>query len=451
MKIQTLLNSCILLMLVALAVPVAADNNANAGGTSYVYVSSVTMDPEVFYPYEQGTVTVTLTNNGNTSIGVLHPAILSASDDLSVVDEDTWQTASYIGSSNSISYSFLVTVNKGDGKYFGLFSIETLSADGAATRNIHYPLCFEVDSSDLTAAISRKPETFTIDSESSVNLSLINQRDGAINGIVITAQGNGADITPTQTYITTIADHTGVEVPFAITPYKATNVTFNITYKNGNGNTDRQIILDLPITTGTAKSEAVPVINNLALTSKGSYYDLTGDISNSGITDAKGLVVTTGSPAKGTGTYPEYAIGSLASDDSSSFEISFSCADLSAVPLVLHWKDSEGTDYSVTKTLDLSSSLSSGGAGTSSTSRTAASGSTSMAGGPGGMGGPGGDMNGPPGSSSSSTSSVLSSITSAKGGGISSFYPVIAMVVLIIAGAVAYKKRKWLLAKLKRQ
>ena len=63
-----------------------------------------------------------------------------------------------------------------------------------------------------------------------------------------------------------------------------------------------------------------------------------------------------------------------------------------------------------------------------------------MAGGPGGMGGPGG----------SSSTNVLSSITNAKGG-FSSFYPVIAMLVLIIAGAVAYRRRKWILGKLKKQ
>ena len=70
--------------------------------------------------------------------------------------------------------------------------------------------------------------------------------------------------------------------------------------------------------------------------------------------------------------------------------------------------------------------------------------------GPGGMsGGPGGDMSGGPGGSSSS-SSVLSSITNPKGG-LSSFYPVIAMVVLIIIGGVAYKKRKWIISRLKKQ
>jgi len=71
-----------------------------------------------------------------------------------------------------------------------------------------------------------------------------------------------------------------------------------------------------------------------------------------------------------------------------------------------------------------------------------------MSGGPGGMsGGPGGDMGGPGGSSSSTTSLF----TGGKGAGISSFYPVIGAVIILIAGIVLWKKRKWISLKLKKQ
>ena len=256
---------------------------------------------------------------------------------------------------------------------------------------------------------------------------------GTIKSIYITTSDSGTDITPRQTFVSELAANTMVEVPFTITPHKATNITFNINYQNGD--VKRQISVDLPIKPGNAKDAAVPTINNLALTTKGTSYDLTGDITNTGVSDANGVVVTVGSPATGTGTYPEYAVGSLASDDSSSFEVTFTCTDLSSVPLVIHWKDSYGTDYSVTKTLDLTTYASSGGmpSGSTSTSSSTKLQAVAACRGPGGMGGPGGDMGGPPGSSSSSSSSVLSSITSAKGG-LSSFYPVIAMFVLIIVG-----------------
>jgi len=450
MEIPSLRISGILLVLLALAaIPVvqAANIVETQGGVSYVYVSSVEMDPEVFYPYEQGSVSVTLTNNGNSSIGVKNPNLLSASNDISIVKEDKWQTMSYISAGNSITYTFLVTVNGMDGKYFSLFSVET-----SEEENLHYPITFEVDSEDLHAAISKEPETFTLDSEESVNLSLINPRDGAIKSIYITTSDSGTDITPRETFISGLDANSMVEVPFAITPHQATNVTFNISYQNGD--VKRYATVVLPVDVGNAKDAAVPVINNLALTSSGSTYDLTGDIANSGVTDANGVVVTVGLPAKGTGTYPEYAVGSLASDDSSSFEVTFTCTDLSSVPLVIKWKDSAGTDFSVTKTIDLTTYSSAGGmpsdsTGTTSSTKSSSS-SSSTQGGPGGMSGAPSGMSGGPGGSSSSSSSVLSSITNPKGG-ISSFYPVIAMVVLIIAGGVAYKKRKWIMAKLKKQ
>jgi hypothetical protein len=442
MKMQSILISGILLVLLALAVPVSADTNSNAGGSSYVYVSSVTMDPEVFYPYEKGSLSVTLTNNGNSTVGVTHPNLLAASNDISIVNQDKWQTLSYIGSGNSITYTFEVTVNGGDGKYFALFTTET--KDG---QNIHYPLTLEVDSEDLHAAISKKPETFTIDSEAAVNLTLINPRDGVIKSIYITTSDSGSEITPAVTFVSSVGANSIVEVPFAITPHKATNITFDISYQNGD--VKRKVSVNLPINPGNAKDAAVPTINNLALTNQGTSYDLSGDITNTGVSDANGVVVTVGLPARGTGTYPEYAIGSLASDDSSSFEVTFTAADLSSIPLVIHWKDTFGTDYSVTKTLDLTTYSGAGGlpSGTTSGSSTRSTSSTnSMQGPPSGMGGAGG----PPGSSSSASSSVLSSVTNAKGG-ISSFYPVIAMFALIIVGVVAYVKRKWIISKIKKQ
>jgi len=445
MKAQTILISAILAILLV-AVPASADTNSNSGGSSYVYVSSVTMNPEVFYPYEQGTVSITLTNNGNTSVGVSHPNLLATSNKIRIVNQDTWQTLTYIGSGTSITYTFVVTVDGMDDQYFALFSLET--KDG---QNLHYPLTIEVDSEDLHAAISKKPETFTIDSEAAVNLSLINPRDGAIKSVYITALDNGSDITPSQTLVSEVGADSVVEIPFTIIPHKATNITFDIRYQNGD--VRRQVSVSLPINPGNAKDAAVPTINNIALTTKGTSYDLTGDISNTGVSDADGVVVTVGSPAAGTGTYPEYAIGSLASDDSSSFEVTFTTTDLKAVPLVIHWKDSYGTDYSVTKTLDLttysgSGSMPPGSTNTTGSSSRSSSSASTMQGPPGGTGGPGGDMNGPPGSSSSS-GSVLSSITSAKGG-FSSFYPVIAMFVVIIVCIVAYVKRKWIIAKIQK-
>jgi hypothetical protein len=189
------------------------------------------------------------------------------------------------------------------------------------------------------------------------------------------------------------------------------------------------------------------VVNNVALTTSGNTCEVTGDITNAGVTDAKGVTVTVGSPATATGTYPEYAIGSIASDDSGSFDVTFTSNDLSSVPLIVRWKDEEGNDYSLTKTLDLSTSSGMSSSTTSSSTKTSSSSSSSMSG-PGGMGGGPGGMGGPGGSSSSSTTSLL---TGSKGGGISSFFWIIYVVIILIAGIILWKKRKWIMLKLKKQ
>ena len=377
---------------------------------------------------------VTLTNSGTTAVGLSNANLLS--DKIHYLDEDTWKTMNYIGAGSTMTYTFPVTVDVSDGTYYGLFTVSTL--DGGP---IHYPITVKVDSREIKTIIEDKPDYFSESNTGCVNVTVINLRDGAIKNILITPEGSGFTTSPAQKYVSVLAAQGSATIPFEITPSMATNVTFNVSYQNGDTTMTSDVVL--PITLDLDKTAASPVINNIALVSKGSYYDLTGDITNAGITDAKGLVVSLGSPATGTGTYPEYAIGSIASDDSGSFELTFTSTDLTSVPLIIRWKDSDGNDYHITKNLDLNSVSGSGATSTSSTTSGSTSGSSGMSGGPSGMGGPGGDMGGPGGS----TTSLFSS----KGNGISSFYPVIAGGIILVVGLVLWKKRKWLSAKLKKQ
>ncbi len=426
--------SCILLLMVVAVAQVAAETTTTSAA-SVIYVSNVSMDPDVFYPYEEGTITVTLANSGTSAVGLSSPDILS--NTINVINKDAWNTMSYIGPGSTMTYSFQVSADPPDGTYFPLFTVAT--KDGGS---VHYPLTVKVDSTDISAAISDQPDAFSKSGSDTVNLSIINPRAGAIKNILITTSGKGTIVSPSQKYISSINAKSSADISFAVTPGQESPLTFHITYENGDAVHTTDVVM--PITFGEDKTSAVPTLNNVALTSKGSYYDLTGDITNTGITDAKGLVVTVGSPAKGTETYPEYAIGSLASDDSGSFELTFTATDLSAVPLVISWKDSDGTSYTVTKTLDLQTSSGSGaptgssGTGTRSASASGFSQGGMGAGGPPGMGGPGGQ---------SSTTSLFTS----KGSGLSSFYPVIAGGIILIVGIVLWTKRKWLSAKLKKQ
>ena len=412
-------------------------SSTSVDDAALVYVSNVTMDTQSYFPGDDGTVTVTLTNGGTSAIGLSHPDLISPNLN---VQEDPWEGMSFVGAGSTITYSIRFTVKPPDGTYFALFTIGTQSGNA-----IHYPIAIDVDSNDLTAAITSQPTSFAPEAEQNVTLTLMNTRTGEMDNVVITPEGSGIDADPAMELVSSIDPSSSTDVTFGITPHEASNLTFNISYQNGCNTHYADVIL--PINIGQDKTAAVPVLNDVALTTSGSDYDITGDITNAGITDAEGVVVNVGSPATGTGSYPVYAIGSIASDDSGTFELTFASSDLSAVPVIISWKDGDGNDYSVTKTLDLATSSGTGSTTTSSTSKTSSSSASSMEG-PGGMGGgPGGDMGGP-GESGSSATSLFSG---SNGAGISAFYPIIGAVIALVAGIVLWTKRKWISSKLKKQ
>ena len=450
--------SCLLILLMVSAV-YADDSSSTTSSTSssttsssstssststvdqaaLVYVSNISLDTNEYFPDDEGTLSVTLTNGGTSAIGLENPTLISPH--ISTENND-WVGMSFVGAGSSLTYSIPFTVKPPCGTYFALFTIGTQNGNA-----IHYPVKIKISSNTLTGAITSQPTSYAPEAEQNVTLTLMNTRSGDIKNIVITPVGSGIDADPSVELIPTISAGSSSAVAFGITPHQASDLTFNVSYQDGDNTHYTDVVL--PITLGQDKTAAVPIVNNVELTSSGSTQEITGDVTNAGITDAYGVTVTVGSPAIATGTYPVYAIGSIASDDSGSFDVTFSANDLSAVPLVVSWKDSSGNDYNITKTLDLSSGTSSTtGSSTTKTSTTSSS-SGSMSGGPGGMsGGPGGDMGGPGGSSSSSVTSLFSG---SKGGGISSFYPIIGAVIILIAGIVLWKKRKWILLKLNKK
>jgi len=406
-----------------------------------VYVSNVTTDSGSYFPGDTGTVTVTLTNGGTTAIGLENPTLISPHLD---VQENDWVGMTYVGAGDTISFTLRFTVLPPDGTYNTLFTVGTQGGDA-----IHYPVEINVNSNSLLAAVTSQPTSFAPEAEQNVTLTLMNTRCGAINNIVITPEGTGIVAEPSMDLVPSLASSGSFSETFGITSHQAVNLTFNISYQDGDNTHYTDVVL--PINIGEDKTAAVPVLNDVALTTTASGYDITGDITNAGISDAYGVVVNVGSPATGSGTYPVYAIGSIASDDSGTFELTFSTNDLSAVPVVITWKDAAGNDYSLTKTLNLGSSAgaanATAGSGSRVTSATGTGGNVN--GGPGGAnrGGYGGSYGG----RSSTSTSIFGGITSGRGGGIAAFYPLIAGAVLVVVGIVLWTKRKWIMIKLKKQ
>ena len=407
----------------------AASPSVSAGDGIYqTHVTSVTLDPQVFFPYETGTINVQLTNSGNQTVTLSGPDILDTH--LAVLNKGSYSTNVRLGPGSTMTYSFFVKASGDEGTYFPLFTVSTVEAG-----SISYPFQFEIDATDLDAKIVDKPDNFAINKKDTVNLSLINPRNGDLTDIIITPSGDGVTISPATKFVSVLPEGSSQVASFKVTPNKATDLTFDITYHNGNNNHNTSLVL--PINIGEDKTAAVPVINNLALSATGAAHQLTGDVTDAGISDAKSMILTVLPPAKPVEPYGQYAIGSLASDDFSSFTLTFTGDDLADVPVLITWKDADGNTFSNIQHLDLrfvSGSTGSRTGSSGSLSSTSGSRTTSSV-----------NAGGPPGGGS------IFGFGGSRSSGISAFYPVIALAIIVVVGAVLYRKRKWLAAKLKRK
>jgi hypothetical protein len=375
MKVQCIIVS-ILLLVSGISAVSAASMSGNTvtvtdsrDAAALVYVSGYEITPAVFYPGESGTVTVHVTNAANTSVSVSQPNLMDPH--IKVTNSAAFATATSIGPGETIDYNFVITADGSDGTYFPLFTTST-TVYGA--KAINSQIKVKIDSTDVRASIAVKPDTFALSTKDRVNVSVVNPRSADITNVLIVPEADGAIISPDESYVGTLKAGTSVQVPFAITPEKATGVTFHISYNNGDNKHTTDVVL--PLTLGKNKQGAEIVVNNIESITSGMTMTMKGDVTNNGLSDAKSVIVTVGSPATPVNPNPVYAIGNLEPDDFSSFEVTYTTQDKGAVPLIVEYKDVDGNVF--TEKFSVSANSNS-----VSTGSAAISGAT--AGGPGGQ------------------------------------------------------------------
>jgi hypothetical protein len=321
-----------------------------------VYISGYDISPDVFYPGETGIVTIYVTNAANTSVSVSQPNLMDPHIKIDNIGDFT--TATSIGPGETIEYNFVVTASGSDGTYLPLFTVST-NVYGASA--IHSQIKIKVDSSDVRASISVKPDQFALSTKDTVNVSVVNSRSGNITNLLVVPETDGATVTPDESFAGTLGAGQSVQIPFAITPEKDTTVTFHVSFKNGDNKHTTDVIL--PITLGENKQGAELVVNNIESTNSGSMITLKGDVTNNGLTDAKSVLVTVDSPATPVNPNPVYAIGNLEPDDFSSFEVTYTQKTPGSIPVVVEYKDSDGNTFTKRFVMDGSSNASASGPG----------------------------------------------------------------------------------------
>ncbi len=343
--------TCVVLLFLITAIgflvlPASADAITDAVQVANnVYVSNYTIDPAVLFTGDTATATFYVTNgNANQSVMVNHATF---GDNDILLTSGTYDTNVNIGPLQTRSFVFSIGTQRSAGTYYPSFSMSFVAGNGMYSRT---PV--KVDNTPLVMTIANKPDAFTQGVKETISVQVSNPRNNDVKNVVFQATGDDVTLMPSQTYIGYLAAGTSTLVNFTVTPDSPTTLFLNVDY--GNGDNDHTINTTLPILFTTDKMQADPVMSNIVIALNNGTYDVTGDVTNAGLSNANGVTVTSGSPAMPQDPQKNYVIGTLKPDDFGSFEVTFTSPDsTTSVPLQLTYKDNDGNIITSIQNIDL--------------------------------------------------------------------------------------------------
>lgn len=332
----------------ALAAPTDTSGSTAASlspAYTQVTVSDVSVNPGTFATGDEGTITVVVQNTGTQSVTIRRATLYDR--DITLLSTTTYDSVGSIGAGNKIPFTFTVKADVPEGIYYPVFSLEFQD-----TGFLRYPVKMEVKNSPVVLSLTDKPDTFVAGKKSVVTLSLSNLRTNAIKNVIVSPNASDIEIIPQNIVINSLDPGQTVKLPFSITPKSQADIDFEAVYLNGPNT--HQVGLILPIRFNNDKTQADPVISNIVSSPDGNHIRITGDVTNSGLQDAKSVTVTAGSPAIPVDPFKVYAVGLLKPDDFSSFELTVSPESPDEVPVIVSYKDQDGNIYSRSTVADIS-------------------------------------------------------------------------------------------------
>lgn len=332
--------------------PALAATSAESAASN-VAVTSIAIEPDVFMQEDTGTIKVGIINSGSESVAIYRAELIS--EEIEVLNYQTYDSVGSIGPGNSMEFTFQVRPDTGDGMYFPMFYLDFTDAG-----SLRYPVALKVDDSPLTVSVTSSPETFSTGTKEKVTLSVSNPRQNAVNSVTVIPGGEGIQSTQSSIFIGTLEPDEEKTVTFDITAEKATTLAFEISYRNGVN--QHTVTLTRPVNVGQGGTAAEMVVNNVEVTQSGSTVTVSGDVTNAGLRDAKSVKVTVGAPATPIDPNPVYVIGALEPDDFSSFEVTCMVQGASVIPLRIEYRDQDGKVFETTVSISLNGQKQAGSA-----------------------------------------------------------------------------------------
>jgi hypothetical protein len=355
---QSLTIICLLLLISILpGVTLAYSTPESIVAAGQVYISNVTVYPEVFFTDDSGTITFEVSNGASEQGIVVNHATLSDKNIRSI--SNPYDTSSNIGPARyaaagnipqTRTYTFSVIADALEGTYYPTFSLSFRDAD-----SLYYKEPVKIDNTPLDLTILDKPDAFSEGKKKIVNLLVANPRQNKVRNVALEVTGDGITVNPARLFIGDIASGVKVPVNITITPEKATTALLTLTYDNGDNPHKKSV--QLPVTFGVDKKLADPVISNVQVKTDAGIYHVTGDVNNAGLETANTVMVTSLAPAVPQDPYKTYVVGALKPDDFGSFEVTFTAGPgTTSIPVELSYKDADGNIYTSVQDVKISSS-----------------------------------------------------------------------------------------------
>jgi hypothetical protein len=337
-----------ILMILLLISPALATLPGAEEAAAQVQVTNVTIDPTILMPYDTATVTLTLVNTGSESVVISRAELLDK--DIKILS-DRYGKVGAIGGGNSMRFTFTIQAGGRTGIFYPVFSLDFRDAN-----YLRYPLKVVVQDNPITVAVLKKPDTFTLGKKEEITLHIGNPRDNEVTGITIIPTAGSHEVTPSSFFAGVLTPDAACDIPFTITPNSSEPVIFTVRYQNGiNGHST---MYTLPVSPGTSKKRANPILSNVFIEQENGYWRVTGDVTNSGLETANAVEITSSDPAEPVFPYKIYAVGALKPDDFSSFELTFRTGEnVTGVPLITIFKDDDGNPISGETMIDTSSGI----------------------------------------------------------------------------------------------
>ena len=306
--------------------------------TGQVSVTSFSIDPQVLMPGDTAIVTATIKNSGTTSVSIGRVLIMGVNEVYSSADK-AYSTVGMLGPGDTMTFTFPIKSTGAIGTFYPTLYLDFLDA---GLNSLKYTFPVRVDDTQLSVALIDQPDAFGQSRNEKVTIRVGNPRANALNGIQITVSGDGVTSKQTTYFVGKLDPDQYIDANLTVMVDRPTDLSFDVSYRNGQNL--HQNSVGIPVELGERKVKAEMILNNLVVANKGGYYQVTGDVNNAGLEDAKSVIVTT---AKATPSAPmeTYVVGSLEPDGLAEFDVTFTNPESSSVDLVVNYKDSDGNPY----------------------------------------------------------------------------------------------------------